>query len=157
MRLAIPSLVLFIYLVASLILFVPCRPLIKVMVTIALFGVCLKFLIYEQIGGSFIAPELPRLLLLAMEVLYGSAIILAFLLVLKDGLAVLLWLSRCLGSSWHLPFTPAMRSGGLALVGAGSRRIRNLAVHACSRCSHSRDRITRTACEPGRFLHCPAY
>jgi hypothetical protein len=116
MRLAIPSLVLFIYLVASLVAFVPCRPLVKTLVTIALFAVSLKYLIYERVGGSFIAPELPRLLLLAMEVLYSSAIILAFLLVLKDGLALLLWLSRWLGSSWYLPLTPEMRSVGLVLV-----------------------------------------
>jgi hypothetical protein len=116
MRLAIPSLVLFIYLVASLVVFVPCRPLVKTLVTLALFAVSLKYLIYERIGGSFIAPELPRLLLLAMEVLYSSAIILAFLLVVKDGLTLSLWVSRWLGSSWHLPFTPEMRSGGLVLA-----------------------------------------
>lgn len=116
MRLAIPSLVLFIYLVASLVAFVPCRPLVKTLVTLALFAVSLKYLIYERIGDSFIAPELPRLLLLAMEVLYSSAIILAFLLVVKDGLALLLWLSRCLGSSWDLPLSPAMRSVGLVLA-----------------------------------------
>ncbi len=116
MRLAIPSLVLFIYLVASLIAFVPCRPLVKTLVTIALFAVSLKYLIYERIGGSFIAPELPRLLLLAMEVLYSLAIILAFLLVVKDGLALLLWLSRWLGSSWDLPFSPEIRSFGLVFA-----------------------------------------
>lgn len=38
------------------------------------------------------------------------------LLVVKDGLALVLWLSRLLGSAWHLPFTPAMRSGGLVLA-----------------------------------------
>lgn len=38
MRLAIPSLVLFIYLVASLVAFVPCRPLVKTLVGIALFA-----------------------------------------------------------------------------------------------------------------------
>jgi predicted MPP superfamily phosphohydrolase len=116
MRLAIPSLVLFIYLVVSLVAFTPCRPLVKTLVTLALFAVSLKYLVYERIGGSFIAPELPRLLLLAMEVLYSSAIILAFLLVVKDGLALSLWLSRWLGSSWHLPFSPAMRSGGLVFA-----------------------------------------
>lgn len=116
MRLALPSLVLFIYLVVSLVAFVPCRTLVKTLVTIALFAVSLKYLIYERIGGSFIAPELPPFLLLAMEVLYTSAIILAFLLVVKDGLALLLWLSRWLGSSWHLPLTPAMRSIGLVVA-----------------------------------------
>ena len=116
MRLALPSLVLCIYLVISLIAFVPCRPLVKMLTTIALLAVSLKYLIYEKIGGSFIAPELPRTLLMAMEVLYTSAIILAFLLVVKDGLALLLWLSRLLGSSWHLPFTTAIRSVGLVVA-----------------------------------------
>lgn len=116
MRLALPSLVLFIYLVISLIEFVPYRPLVKMLAAIALLVVSLKYLIYERIGGSFIAPELPRTLLMAMEVLYTSAIILAFLLVVKDGLALLLWLSRLLGNSWYLPFTPAMRSVGLVVA-----------------------------------------
>lgn len=116
MRLALPSLILFSYLVSSLILFVPCRPLIKVVAAVVLLAVCLKFVIYEQIGGSFIAPQLPRPLLLTLEVLYGSALILAFLLVVKDSLALLLWLSRWLGSSWHFPVSPAALSGGLTLA-----------------------------------------
>lgn len=116
MRLALPSLVLFIYIVISLISFLPCRPLVKVIVGIALLAISQKYLVYEKIGGSFIAPDLPGPLLLTMEILYASMVILVFLLLVKDGLAFLLWLSRWLGSSWHLPFSPATRSVGLVLA-----------------------------------------
>jgi len=119
MRLAIPSLVLFLYIVASLIWFQPYRPLFKMAAGTVLFVIGLKYLIYEKIGGSFIAPDLPRSILLSMEILYGAMVILAFLLLIKDGLALLLWLSRCLGNSWHLPFTAAIRSGGLVLTALG--------------------------------------
>ncbi len=84
-----------------------------------LFVIGLKYLIYEKIGGSFIAPDLPHALLLSMEILYGAMVILFFLLLLKDGLALFLWLGRCLGGSWHLPFTPAIRGGGLTLAALG--------------------------------------
>lgn len=116
MRLAFPSLVLCIYLVASLVAFAPCRPLVKVVAGLAFLAISQKYLIYEKIGGSFIAPDLPYPLLLSLEILYGFMIILAFLLVVKDGLALLLWLSRWLGSSWHLPFSSGMRSVGLVLA-----------------------------------------
>lgn len=119
MRLAIPSLVLFIYIVASLIWLLPYRPLARIAAGSVLFVIGCKYLLYEKIGGSFIAPDLPRSLLLSMETLYGAMVILAFLLLVKDGLALLLWLSRCLGSSWHLPFTAALRSGGLVLAALG--------------------------------------
>ena len=116
MRLAIPSLVLCIYILASLVAFTPCRPLTKVLATIALLVISQKYLIYERLGGSFIAPDLPVPLLLAMEILYAFMVILVFLLLIKDGLALLLWLSSWLGGSWHLPFTPAIRSVGLVMV-----------------------------------------
>ena len=112
MRLAIPSFIIFIYIVASLIAFVPWGLLAKVMAGIVLLAISQKYLIYENIGGSFIAPNLPRSLLLSMEVLFASMLILAFLLLMSDGLALLLWL----GGSWHLPFSPAARSGGLVCV-----------------------------------------
>ena len=111
-----PSLVLCIYILASLVAFTPCRPLTKVLATIALLVISQKYLIYERLGGSFIAPDLPVPLLLAMEILYAFMVILVFLLLIKDGLALLLWLSSWLGGSWHLPFTPAIRSVGLVMV-----------------------------------------
>jgi len=78
MRLAIPSLVICIYLIASLIAFAPCRPLIKAAAGMALLVISQKYLIYERVGGSFIAPELPYPLLLSLEILYAFMIILAF-------------------------------------------------------------------------------
>lgn len=116
MRLAFPSLIIYVYIVASLIAFAPCRLLVKIVASIALLVISQKYLIYERIGGSFIAPDLPLVLLLSLEFLYAFMIILTFLLVVKDVLALLLWLSRWLGSFWHLPLTPAIRSGGLVLA-----------------------------------------
>jgi predicted MPP superfamily phosphohydrolase len=110
MRLALPSLFLFVYIFASLILFLPCRPWTKVAAGAALAAAGMKYLVYEKLGGSFFAPALPRPLLLTMEALYASLVILFFLLLLKDGLALLLWLSRCLGTSWRLPGAPPVRS-----------------------------------------------
>lgn len=116
MRLAIPSLILCCYVIASLIAFLPCRPAVKVVTAIALLAVSQKYLFFELIGGSFLAPNLPRPLLLAMEVMYAALLILAFLLVIKDGLVVLLWLSRFLGTQWSLPFSPGARAMGLVLA-----------------------------------------
>lgn len=116
MRLAIPSLVLFGYVFVSLILFMPCRLPVKLAACAALFAICAKYAVYEIIGGSFIAPDLPRPLLLSMEALYAAMVILFFMLLIKDALAILLWLSRCLGTSWQLPLAPAVRCGGLAVA-----------------------------------------
>lgn len=116
MRLATPSLILFVYIFVSLIAFLPVRVPVKAVAAAVLLAVSLKYVVYVKIGGSFIAPDLPRPLLLTLEVLYSSMVILAFLLLLKDGLALLLWLSRWLGSSWHLPFSPGVRGGGIVLA-----------------------------------------
>ena len=114
MRLALPTLALFLYIVASLIWWLPCRPWVKLAGGFALLAIGLKYLGYEKIGGSFIAPDFPPFLLLLMEFLYSAMVILAFLLLIKDCLALLLLISRWLGGSWHLPFTPAIRGGALA-------------------------------------------
>ncbi len=116
MRLAIPSLIVFIYIVISLLAFLPCRPLAKLVAGIALLIISQKYLFYEKIGGSFIAPDLPYPWLLIMEILYASMVILVFLLLIKDGLAILLWFGRLLGSSWHLPLSPAIRGMGLIMA-----------------------------------------
>ncbi len=116
MRLAIPTLLLFFYIVASLIMLLPCRPWIKVAAASALLVIGMKYIFYEKIGGSFIAPDFPPHLLLAMEFFYSAMVILAFLLLAKDCLALLLWVSRYLGSSWQLPFTSAIRGGGLVFT-----------------------------------------
>ena len=113
MRLALPSLVVFFYIATSLIAFMPWRLPVTVIAGGVLLVVCLKYLIYEQIGGSFIAPDLPRALLLSLEVLYASAVILFFLLLIKDGAALVLWLSRWMGTSWRLPFSTTHRGAGI--------------------------------------------
>lgn len=116
MRLALPTLVLFLYIVASLIWWLPCRPWMKLAGGFTLFAIGLKHLVYEKIGGSFIAPDFPPFVLLIMEFLYSAMVILAFLLLVKDVLALVLLIVRWLGGSWHLPFSPAFRAG--EIVGA---------------------------------------
>ena len=113
MRLLLPSLLLFFYLLASLLWPLPYHPLIKAAAALVLLTLVLKYTLYEKIGGSFIAPDFPPWLLLILEVLYSAVVILAFLLVTKDCLALLLWLSRLFGSGLILPFTPGERSVGL--------------------------------------------
>lgn len=117
MRLAIPSLCLFLYVVMSFVLPLPFRRLGRVAAGIAALAICLKYLAYEIFGGSFYAPELPRALLLAQEALYASAVILFFLLLVKDGLAGLLWMGRRAGFAWRHPFSPPFRIAGLLASG----------------------------------------
>jgi hypothetical protein len=113
MRLAVPSLIIFSYIVASLIAQMPCRLSVKAAIGTGFLLVSMKYPLYEKIGGSFIAPDLPSLLLLILEALYAAMVILFFLLLIKDSLAVLLWIGRYLGTPWRLPFSPAVRSVGL--------------------------------------------
>jgi Predicted phosphohydrolases len=113
MRLTIATLALVVYIAASLIWRLPCRSWMKIAIGCALLVVGSKFILYDKIGGSFINPDLPLVLLLIMEWLYNTMIILAFLLLIKDSLSLLLLISRWLGTSWHLPFTPAVRGAGL--------------------------------------------
>ena len=113
MRLALPTLILFLYIIASLIWWLPCRPWVKLAGGFTFFVIGLKYLVYEKIGGSFIAPDFPPFVLLIMEFLYSAMVILAFLLLVKDVLALVLLISRWLGGSWHLPLSPAIRGAGL--------------------------------------------
>lgn len=116
MRLALPSLAIFLYVTVSLVVFLPCRPWIKVLLGTVLLAISQKYLIYETIGGSFIAPDIPSRLLLVLEFFYSTLLILCFLLLIKDGMSLGVWLSRLLGTSWQLPFSPTVRNGGIALI-----------------------------------------
>ena len=116
MRLLLPSLGLFLYILLSLVLPLPCRPLGKAAAGLVVLAACLKYQAYQVLGGSFLAPALPRPLLLAMEALYGAVLVLCVLLLLKDGLALLLWLGRLAGGAWSLPFSLAARGAGLAAL-----------------------------------------
>ncbi len=117
MRLAIPSLILISYITFSLILWMPGRPWMRIAAVLLLCIIGFKYIFYEKIGGSFIAPAFPPALQLVMEVCYSAMIILVFLLVIKDILAVLLFISRWFGSTYSLPFSPGIR-GGLLITAA---------------------------------------
>lgn len=116
MRLVISSLFLLLYIAVSLISFLPCRLSVKVAAGIVLLVVSQKYFLYEKIGGSFLAPRLPLPIFLSMEVLYAVFVLLFFLLLTRDGLTLLLWISRCLGTSWRLPFPAAVRDTGIVMA-----------------------------------------
>lgn len=72
-----------------------------------LLAISQKYVFYKYLGGAFFAPVLPRALLMLMEALYGALILLFFLLLLKDGVLLILWLGRRIGAIGHcsLPLT----------------------------------------------------
>lgn len=116
MILTLTSFFLFAYILISLILPGPGGLAVKTAAALICLVFSQKFLIYERLGGAFFAPNLPRPFLLVMETLYAALVILFFLLLLKDLAGLVLWLSRQMGGSWHLPFTVAQRSGGLVAL-----------------------------------------
>lgn len=116
MILTITSLLLFAYVLVSLILPWPCAPLAKVAAGLFCLVCSQKFLIYEHLGGAFFAPDLPRPFLLLMEALYAALVILFFLLLAKDLLALMTWLARHMGASWRLPFSTGQRNAGLVAI-----------------------------------------
>lgn len=108
MILMVVSLILFLYITASLFLFSPYNPWLKGVFTALLLLVSLKYIIYQYIGGAFFAPVLPRSALLIMEALYAALVVLFCLLLLKDALLLCLWIARRCGLSlsFPLPLTP---------------------------------------------------
>lgn len=84
MLLLAPSLLLLLYLFMSLFYKTPFSLPVKIVVMTTLATIALKHMIYQFIGGSFFAPNLPRSLILTLEALYGSLVILFFMLLLKD-------------------------------------------------------------------------
>ena len=111
-----PSLAMSVYLALRLVLPLPCGLWAKAAASLVLLIAGLKFTWYARLGGAFFAPGLPRPLLLVMETLYAALVILVFLTLLRDVLALLAFLSRRLGAHWRLPFTPAAWSAGLSAV-----------------------------------------
>jgi predicted MPP superfamily phosphohydrolase len=121
MRLFLPSFILFLYVTISLVLPLRWDWKFKTAAVLILFAVSMKFPLYEQLGRSFIAPDLPLSVILSLEALYAALVILAFLLLVKDGLTLAFWLCRQAGGTWHLPGTAGLRNGillGAALLTA---------------------------------------
>ncbi|WP_321394788.1 metallophosphoesterase [uncultured Desulfuromusa sp.] len=116
MRLALPSLAIFLYVAVSLLALIPCRPWTKVAFGVVLLVISQKYLIYERIGGSFIAPELPLSLMMFLEAIYSSLLILCFLLLIRDVTALSLWTGRWFGAAWQLPFSYSVQSIALVLL-----------------------------------------
>ena len=116
MRLLLPSFVIAGYLLFSLIWPMNMRLRSKLFLGALLFTVSLKYIFYEVVGGSFFRPELPVPVLLAAEALYASMVVLFFLALIKDGVALLCWLFRRVGIKRHMPFSPEVRASLLVLL-----------------------------------------
>lgn len=116
MRLFLPSMIMVVYVVVSLVLMLPWRPGFKLAAVLVLLAVSMKYVLYETIGGAFFGPSLPRWLILSMEALYAALVLLFVLLVVRDAVTALLWLSRLLGTSWQMPFSRAAVGGVLTVA-----------------------------------------
>lgn len=118
MMLTVFSVVMFLYVTASLFLFSPCSVWVKGISTAALLFISQKYFIYKYVGGAAFAPSLPDSVFLLMEALYAAMILLFFMLLLKDALMLVLWgCRRCFGMSrtFSLPLTP-LKAGMAALA-----------------------------------------
>ena len=93
-----------------------CGPFVKLLMATAIVVISRKFQIYEWLGGFFFSPDLPRSVLLGMELSYAALLFLVLLLLARDILMLLLRLVRGVGIQWHLPFSSDMQRASLAFV-----------------------------------------
>lgn len=84
MILYIASVIIWIFICASLFCHASCNTGIKLVGAAILLVISLKYEVYQLLGGAFFAPQLPRTLLLTYESLYGAFLCLFFLLLLWD-------------------------------------------------------------------------
>lgn len=118
----------------------PCGVFVKSIVAAAIIVASRKFQIYEWIGGFFFAPDLPRPVLLMLELSYAALLLLVLFLLARDVLLIALRLARRFGAQWRLPFSPDAQRMGLAfaaivLGGFGVwQSIRVPAVHTVELC-----------------------
>ena len=110
------SLFVLAWMVLRFVLPMPCTLTVRVLVTLFILFVSFKFQIYGLSSGVFFNPKLPRWLLLIMETLYSSLVLLVLMMVIRDVLAVLLWVARKLGSTWRLPSVTFVQNMVLAVL-----------------------------------------
>ncbi|WP_022850389.1 metallophosphoesterase [Limisalsivibrio acetivorans] len=107
-------LILFSYVYISLVLFMPYSVLTKAFSGVLIILICLKFIIYEKIGGFFIAPDFPSTLILLMEIMYSTVVIMLFLLVVKDIYLITAWGAKYMGLSNLPAVSPVVRNNVIA-------------------------------------------
>ena len=110
------SLVLLAYVLIRFVVPLRCGLFAKLLMAAALIAVSRKFQIYEGIGGSLFAPDLPRPFLIFMELSYAALLILALLLLARDMALLVLLLARRAGRRWRPPFSPDRQKAGLAVI-----------------------------------------
>lgn len=78
------SFIIFLFVSVSLFFKTECSLTIKIVGSLAVFLVSMKYVVYQVIGGAFFSPNLPRSFILTLEALYGALIILTILLAAWD-------------------------------------------------------------------------
>ncbi|WP_418765983.1 metallophosphoesterase [Mailhella sp.] len=109
MRLLLPSIIMAVYTILSLVLPLRTGLGLKAVISVGLLAAGLKYVFYQVVGGGFFRPDLPTPIMLAAEALYASLLMLFVLALAKDILGLALRLLRLFGSSWTMPFTPGIR------------------------------------------------
>lgn len=110
------SLFLIVYALLRFVFPLTCGIFAKLLTAIAIIVISCKFQIYEGIGGFLFAPDLPRPVILGLELSYAALLLLVLLLLARDILLLLLRLARPLGIQWKPPFSPDIQRVGLAFV-----------------------------------------
>lgn len=114
------SFIIFIFVSFSLFFRADCSLAAKIIGSLIVLAISLKYVIYQILGGAFFSPDLPRWFVIGMEALYGALIMLFFLLLLWDLYLFGNWLLAKAGMPIpkHLP-TGWIKSGlvSLALLG----------------------------------------
>ena len=120
MRLFLPSVIVAVYTILSLVIPLRTGLLIKTAISLGIIAASLKYVFYQIVGGGFFRPELPAPVMLAAEALYASLLILFMLALTKDLIGLVFRVFRLFGATWTMPFTPGIRCGALVLLALAS-------------------------------------
>lgn len=116
MRLALPSLIMVLYVTIRLIVPLPWRFSVRMLLAAAVLAAGAKFQWYEWLGGAFFAPALPRPALLVLEGLYAALVLLFLLTLLRDIALLAARAFRRPGPDGRRAVSIPAQSAGLALL-----------------------------------------
>lgn len=114
------SFVMLLYLLVRLVWPLALSWRVKCVLGVVLAFVSQKFLLYRTLGGSVSGPTMPQPFLLGMEVLYTTILMVFFWVVIRDIIALFLWLLRRTEggrfASWYLPYSKNIQAGIILTV-----------------------------------------
>lgn len=116
MILNIASIFIFIFVAFNLFYHAHCPLWLKICGTLFLFLVSMKYQIYSILGGAFFAPQMPRELIIFLEAMYGSLLLLFFLLLFWDIYLLGNWLLAKAGFPIPKRLPTGLVKGGLCVL-----------------------------------------